>query len=592
MELLEQRDVLESSDFILQDALTTFVVDSEEKLLMIASSNKLTTGFKTFSKEFNPYAKVLYHLLPYFLKVYYDIPFQSAKSKPLYPTLVDSIQQLIPMIKSLLWKKIIIIRDADNIRLIPEVMEKMKLKVGNKFEGYDSKVFKAFYSLYTKTETNDDEKMNKFLDTIFRFVNYLDNKDLRLFIRTIETEVKVTQESYLQEKKTESSLTKKLFKTPTPSNELIKSLEKEKPELYKKWRKQLLEVKIQAKQVVETLWVDKYPNIKFLEIPKIIELLKQAKVDFYLDSNFKGKVSMGETPSTMFKYYTTAGLELNTAPGTEVEMNPKYNPKTDDTFYCKHIPRRSADGVVKYIQTYQYMSKSLSNRDVIVSKVAEVIEDVRQTWSKDLKGKDHNRKMIAAICKLCDLTYARIGNKDSEKERDVFGLHILLKKHLKITSSGITISYQGKDKVIQSHKVSDPVIVSLLKKLMEKSKANDHIFVRKDGKPFSEKAINEYLLSIGFPDTFHLIRKYHGNRIFAEALVRVRGKFDKDKAKNLFYSMVDAVAKELGNTRGASMRSYINVNLIIQFWNKVKQPMPKDVATTVRKNTLKRIDEE
>jgi len=174
----------------------------------------------------------------------------------------------------------------------------------------------------------------------------------------------------------------------------------------------------------------------------------------------------------------------------------------------------------------------------------------------------------------------------------VFGLHILLKKHLKITSSGITISYQGKDKVIQSHKVSDPVIVSLLKKLMEKSKANDHIFVRKDGKPFSEKAINEYLLSIGFPDTFHLIRKYHGNRIFAEALVRVRGKFDKDKAKNLFYSMVDAVAKELGNTRGASMRSYINVNLIIQFWNKVKQPMPKDVATTVRKNTLKRIDEE
>jgi len=592
MELLEQRDVLESSDFILQDALTTFVVDSEEKLLMIASSNKLTTGFKTFSKEFNPYAKVLYHLLPYFLKVYYDIPFQSAKSKPLYPTLVDSIQQLIPMIKSLLWKKIIIIRDADNIRLIPEVMEKMKLKVGNKFEGYDSKVFKAFYSLYTKTETNDDEKMNKFLDTIFRFVNYLDNKDLRLFIRTIETEVKVTQESYLQEKKTESSLTKKLFKTPTPSNELIKSLEKEKPELYKKWRKQLLEVKIQAKQVVETLWVDKYPNIKFLEIPKIIELLKQAKVDFYLDSNFKGKVSMGETPSTMFKYYTTAGLELNTAPGTEVEMNPKYNPKTDDTFYCKHIPRRSADGVVKYIQTYQYMSKSLSNRDVIVSKVAEVIEDVRQTWSKDLKGKDHNRKMIAAICKLCDLTYARIGNKDSEKERDVFGLHILLKKHLKITSSGITISYQGKDKVIQSHKVSDPVIVSLLKKLMEKFKANDHIFVRKDGKPFSEKAINEYLLSIGFPDTFHLIRKYHGNRIFAEALVRVRGKFDKDKAKNLFYSMVDAVAKELGNTRGASMRSYINVNLIIQFWNKVKQPMPKDVATTVRKNTLKRIDEE
>jgi len=204
----------------------------------------------------------------------------------------------------------------------------------------------------------------------------------------------------------------------------------------------------------------------------------------------------------------------------------------------------------------------------------------------------NNKALAALVTAVIDDTAGRIGsNKDSE-EQGVYGIHNLLAKFITIKDNDTAVlSYTGKKKVKQKHIITNPKIVKALKKLKAIRKPNEHIFSKNGGAPISAGFINSYMKEIGIPFSAHRFRNFHANRIFREVIEQNKDKISKQPMK-VFDKAVDAVATKLGHERTNSIKTYIDSDLILDYFDKAGIEPPKIVKKVKQLVNLKENTEE
>lgn len=223
---------------------------------------------------------------------------------------------------------------------------------------------------------------------------------------------------------------------------------------------------------------------------------------------------------------------------------------------------------------YKYHQKWISRRSdskyFRLLEFGKALPNARKKIAKDLKRKNFDeRKVLAISVDVLQKTLIRVGNENYKKLYGSFGLTTLRDKHVKIEGSKITMNFIGKKGVQQNIELNDRTLARLVKKCRDipgqelfqyYTAENRHIGID-SGK------INNYIKDImGNDFTAKDFRTWGGT---LEAL-RQFSKCNSNESlptKKAIVSVLDCVAKSLGNTRAVCKSSYVYPLLITAFEN-------------------------
>lgn len=531
------------------------------------------------------------YLLPTLIGIFHEGEYNANLTKTLlsksnYTVLADnfvqSLQNLkfprISYVQSLLKYNLTKIKSDDNFYVeLNDYLQTYKAKF-KKLDIASLREVNKLLAIFNADELSDNNWKNiqelsrSTKDSHLRqYLKSLDSIDYNTSLSSLDTSVKELQ-----------NISKKLFKTINPSDEQLKELKEKSPDKYKEYRKYVLQQKKDAKIALEDSWDERGLNVP--EDVKIVKkLLKELKIPDPIDPGYVGKVAIGPSPSVLFTYYTKYGKELENVPGSQVRMNPKYT-EDDNTFYCIGLPQQNFTNKEYRFYTKDYRKKSLRTKHSKAEKLAHEIdiEKLRAIYRKDFAPLLSNpekptiKSIAALVTAILDETAGRIGNTGESEKNGVYGIHNLLSKHVTIRDGKAILSYNGKKNVHQRHIIEEPKIVKALTYLKSIRKPSQYIFSVNGSRPVSSSYINNYLKDLGFPDTAHGFRKYHANRIFNEVINSNLAAIKRNPLK-VFDKAVDEVAKKLGHQPSNSIKSYIDNDLIRDYFDRTGATPPKIV---------------
>lgn len=538
----------------------------------------------SFSEDFSPISESIFYFLPLYLKTVLNINI-NLKFSLLYKreATLEATSSLISFLseKDILNKtietkinRLNLIdskgKNLENLSYIFHIISKKYYKYLDKPK--EKECMESLYKVIV------DKKKGSLLKSL-RYYNYIDDKKIRKVVKNVYSDInkKRPEEEFEGESVNFKDKTKKAFgKEDEITIQEIKNLYNSDRNLYKEWSEAKLKMNKTLKVVLTDLWKDRnLPNS--IPVSEMNRILRELGVESPIDKGFDGKVSLGRTSSSLFVYHTKSGLELEANPGTKVEMNPNYDPKLDDTYYCTCFPfnfsstNNSKDRIRIYTLKYRKEASSSIFNDAI--SVGNVIEGCRDEWKENLNIKFSKKNIeketiLSALCMLGDVTCGRIGSRDATVE-GTDGLRTLKGKNLKIGKNKVIITYEGKARVKQKHVIEDNPLKEFLIFMKRNRKPNEYIFSIKGKKPIRFKDVNEFLREKGISN-FHKFRHYHACRMFSDFLDDYfESNWTNEKAIKEFNKIVQEISKLLGNSVNICLRRYIDPRMLYRFWESV-----------------------
>jgi DNA topoisomerase-1 len=232
-----------------------------------------------------------------------------------------------------------------------------------------------------------------------------------------------------------------------------------------------------------------------------------------------------------------------------------------------------AVGVDKKGRTqYLYHSRFRAQREEAkfrrVVEFGESLPALRRHVRADLRGDDLERsRVLAAMVRLIDQGFFRIGNDKSAKSEATFGLTTIRGRHVKVDGDKIAFDYVGKWRKQQQRAIADGEVAGIVERLKTTPGAELFKFVH-NGRIFDvkDRHVNDYIQSIIGPDfTAKDFRTWAGTLLCSIALAMVGQGTSKTERKRKMKKAINATAEQLGNTPAVCRSSYICPRLLDEY---------------------------
>lgn len=243
-----------------------------------------------------------------------------------------------------------------------------------------------------------------------------------------------------------------------------------------------------------------------------------------------------------------------------------------------YVEKRKTDNGIIRIYDDKHIKQRWKEKVEKINFLNKNIEKLRKKYKEDLKSDDPKVRATAAIVGVIDNTAMRIGNDQSVDEFETFGATTLEKRHATISGNKINFKFKGKKGVAQNLTLTDPAVVSEVKKLLKDKGSKDFIFEYDEGKRIRAKVVNRYLAD--FDITAKDIRGYHANKLMRDKLKKVK---DFDKA-------LDEVADEVGHEAKTLMNQYLDPALVKKY-KKASPVFPTPHRTNPDADVIKMVDQ-
>src|SRR6266576_64440 len=192
----------------------------------------------------------------------------------------------------------------------------------------------------------------------------------------------------------------------------------------------------------------------------------------------------------------------------------------------------------------------------------QVLPQLRARVEEDLKRPGLQReRVLAAIVRLMELTFFRVGNSEYAKANESFGLTTLRDRHVAIEGSRIHISFRGKSGKHHETDINDRRLARIVKSCRDLPGYELFQYMDAEGQRHTvgSAEVNEYLREItGEEITAKDFRTWAGTQLAAEALRQFEGVGSENKRKKAIVRAVEKVARHLGNTPTICRRCYIH----------------------------------
>lgn len=221
---------------------------------------------------------------------------------------------------------------------------------------------------------------------------------------------------------------------------------------------------------------------------------------------------------------------------------------------------------------YLYHSRFRAQREEAkfrrVVEFGEALPMLRRRVRADLRKQELDRqRVLAAMVRLIDQGFFRIGNDKSAEAESTFGLSTIRGSHVEVEGTKILFDYVGKWKKDQKRAVDDRDVAPIVAAL--KAAGDGELFkFLSSGKvvDVKDRHVNDYIQSIiGRDFTAKDFRTWAGTLLCSIALAMQGQGATKTERKRRVRKAIGITAEQLGNTPAVCRSSYICPRVIDEY---------------------------
>jgi DNA topoisomerase-1 len=225
-------------------------------------------------------------------------------------------------------------------------------------------------------------------------------------------------------------------------------------------------------------------------------------------------------------------------------------------------------GRTQYIYHTRFRQKREDEKFRRVVEFGEALPALRRRVRSDLKGADLSKEVVlAAIVRLIDQGFFRVGNDKSAKSESTYGLTTVTSEHVAVSGDKLLFDYVGKWKKKQRRAIADAEVSKLVRSLktlpgkeLFKFASGDRVIDVKD------RHVNDYIQSIvGENFTAKDFRTWAGTLLCSITLAMQGQGATKTERKRKIRKAIVATSEQLGNTPAVCKSSYICPRLLDEY---------------------------
>jgi DNA topoisomerase-1 len=226
-------------------------------------------------------------------------------------------------------------------------------------------------------------------------------------------------------------------------------------------------------------------------------------------------------------------------------------------------------GRTQYRYHDRFRAKREEEKFQRVVEFGESLPSLRRRVRADLQrsAKLERERVLAAIVRLIDQGFFRVGNDKSAKSESTYGLTTIRPRHVKVEKETLLFDYIGKWKKSQKRAIEDADAARVVAAL--KTLHAEELFAFVDGgkvRDVKDRHVNEYIQSIiGDDFTAKDFRTWAGTLLCSIALAMQGQGASKAERKRKIKRAVEATAEQLGNTAAVCRSSYICPRLLDEY---------------------------
>ena len=187
---------------------------------------------------------------------------------------------------------------------------------------------------------------------------------------------------------------------------------------------------------------------------------------------------------------------------------------------------------------------------------------LRKRVDQDMEGKPTScDAVIAAVVRLIDAAYLRVGNEAYAKSNKSFGATTLRNRHARVGRGKVRIAYVGKGAIKREVTITDARLARIARRTQDLPGQHLFEFIDEEGevRPVGSCDVNDYIREATGEDfTAKDFRTWGASVIAFEAMVRRA----RAKGKVSLKSVIEPVAEALGNTPAISRKSYVHPGIV------------------------------
>jgi DNA topoisomerase-1 len=196
----------------------------------------------------------------------------------------------------------------------------------------------------------------------------------------------------------------------------------------------------------------------------------------------------------------------------------------------------------------------------------KTLPDIRKKVSYDLRKIDLSRKsVLAALVRIMDKSYVRVGNRGYAKAHKTFGITTLRKKHVCVIENETTLKFAGKNKTPWNIQLQDPKIAQVVRKCTEIQGYELFKYMDDRGIPHTLRSedFNTYLKEVSGHDfTAKDFRTWAACKEAFALLCNQACSENLSERKKKIKEVVRSVASLMGHTEAICKKSYIHPKLL------------------------------
>ena len=225
-------------------------------------------------------------------------------------------------------------------------------------------------------------------------------------------------------------------------------------------------------------------------------------------------------------------------------------------------------GRTQYLYHPRFRAHQEEEKFKRVVEFGEALPALRRRVRADLKRAQLDRDhVLAAIVRLIDQGFFRVGNDKSAQSEATYGLTTIHARHVKVKGPLLMFDYVGKWRKTQKRVIEDPEVAAIVEKLRKLDEPELFAFLD-NGKvrDVKDRHVNDYIQSIiGATFTAKDFRTWAGTLLCSIAL-GMEGQGDsKTERKRKIKRAVQTTADQLGNTPAVCRSSYICPRLLHEY---------------------------
>jgi DNA topoisomerase-1 len=253
-------------------------------------------------------------------------------------------------------------------------------------------------------------------------------------------------------------------------------------------------------------------------------------------------------------------------------------PAYKDAWFCKdpdgHLQATGIDdrGRKQYRYHPEFRAQAEASKFAGLAQFGKALPKIRRKVDKDLMKRELSKdKVVAAVVRLLDEDYLRVGNEEYAKSNKSYGATTLLSRQVQDDGRKVRMRFRGKSGIEQEVTITDRALRRIVRQLQELPGQALFQYVNGDGNPhpITSTEVNDYIREASDGD---FTAKHF--RTWGATVLAFEQMLDKaDNARISVKTMIEPVAEALGNTVAMSRKAYVHPALIAAVKDNPRDPL-------------------